>query len=437
MSNTLANLADSLRRWYPEEFFTCHLNVAAPFFTEIVKGSKVKGWKQDGDGVYWPFFLQSPQNIGTPGETGALPVSSARNEPQGRVRLGQFIGRFDISFLFQTISESDKSGWGSGVKRAVKENTQDLTKHVNRLFAGTHGTGRIGQVNVATSASTSFVGKLPFGVLLMRPKMQIAIYDDDTGSGSAENTAVGITKIVQATRTVTTDTSMTLDADDHIYINGSYGQTTVPNGIDGLIDDGTNLTTMHNLSRNTYEELKSVRLSNSGNPRDLSESLLLEGAHTVRQRSGRQIDCLLMNTGQFSKYLSGVRQDRIFSVTGKGVPAYDTGYKADSPYKPQAQFYHGGTTADIYVSEDVKPRTVYGITKSELRRLEQGPMDWMDWGGGNMFQQAVSSGSYITAKTATLAYFANIATTCPSAHFVAVDLSDKELCGSAVGGSDT
>ncbi len=433
--NTLTALVDSLKRAYPDEYFEVHLNTNAPFFMNVIKGTNVKNWRQDGEGIYWPFFLQSPQAIGTPSEGGALPTAEVRVEPQGRVRLGQFIGTFDISFLLETVADSDRAGWGAAIKRAVKETTMDLTKHVNRLYAGTHGTGRIGIIETgATSVSQLF--KLPQGLLHVRPQMRVQVYQDDTGSG-AQSTAASnkITKLVQATR-IATMTSFTSVTGDGVYVAGSYGAATVPNGIDGIIDDGTNLTTIHNVSRATYEELKSPRYFNSGTTRDLTEDLLLEAAHGVRQRSGRMVDCLLMNTGQFSKYLKFVRPDRRYNITGKGVPSYDTGEKSTNEYEPVAQFMHGGKAADIYVSEDVQPRKVYGITKSELRRVENGPMKWFEWGGGNIFQQSISGGAYITAKTATIGYFGNIASPCPAGHFVIGDLADKELCGAAVGGPD-
>src|SRR6185503_1171786 len=133
-ANTASVLTDSLKRWYPDEFFASHLNVAAPFFENVVKS--FKGWKQDGEGIYWPFNLQSPQQIGTPGEGAAVPDDKYRTEVQGRLRVGQFIGSFNISFLLEMIANNDKAGWGAAVKRSVKETTLDLTKHVNRLFAG-------------------------------------------------------------------------------------------------------------------------------------------------------------------------------------------------------------------------------------------------------------------------------------------------------------
>jgi hypothetical protein len=434
--STLALLETSLKRAYADEYFNSHLNENAPFFEQVLKGTGVKSFRQDGEGFYWPFNLQSPQAIGTPGEGAVTPTTGQRTEVQGRVRTGQFVSAFNISWVLESIASAQGSWNGGEIKRHVKECVNDLTKHVNRIFAGTHGTGRVAQLSAGTSGTNVFIGKLPIGVLLLRPNMRISAFDDDTGSGGAEIADRKITKIVQSTRTVTFDGAVaTMDADDHVYITGSYGQNTVPNGIRGLVDDGTNLTTVHNQSRDTYEELKSVRLSNSGTLRDLTEDLLLELVHGVRQRSGELVDCLLMNTGQFSKYLKFVRPDRRYNVTGGGVPNYDTGYKG-GPFEPSAEFLHGGKVAKIYVSEDVFPREVYGLTKSQLRRLEQGKMDWVDY-GGTMFQQGLVSGAYATSKQASLLYLANLATYKPAAHGVIVDLADKELCGSAVGGTDT
>ena len=133
-ADTLALLEQSLRRSYPEDYYTAHLNLNAPFFTQVVKGSSVKGLRQDGEGIYWPFYLQTPQNIGTPAEGGALPVPKSRTAVQGRVRLGQFVGSFDISFVLESIATA-QGGWNGGeIKWHVKESVNDLTKHVNRIF---------------------------------------------------------------------------------------------------------------------------------------------------------------------------------------------------------------------------------------------------------------------------------------------------------------
>ena len=428
VAGTLSALSASIKIGYSDEFMESHQNSNAPLLKKFE--TTTKGLKQDGKSFDWEFALQSPQNIGTPNDGGALPTTKARVSYAGSVTVGQFIGTFDLTFLTEAVATASGSWNGGEPKRSIKECVTDVTKHMNRIYAGTHGTGRIGQVNAATSSSTSFVAKLPVGVLHMRPNMEISIYDDDTGSGGAEDASETISKIVQSTRTVTVGNAQTLDANDHIYIAGSYGGTRIANGIRGLVDDGTYLTSVHGASRSTYEELKSTVLGNSGNLRDMTEDLLIDLAHGVRQRSGQNIDLLVMNWGQLAKFFKHVRADRRLNVSGGEVPTYNVGYKK------LPTFFVGGQEVEILASEDVVPREVYGLTTGQFRRVVAKKLGWHTWGGGEIFQQAVVSGAYVTAKQATLSAFENIATYMPAAHGRIEDLYDPQLCGPTVGGTD-
>lgn len=437
-ASTVSALEASLKRIYNDETFEAAINLAAPFWQEL---QDAKSIENDGEGFYFPFYVATPQNIGTPGETGNLPSGTYRTEVQGRVRPAQFVGTFEISFLLEAAGTA-RGAWNKGeVKRSMFETVTDLTKHINRLYAGTHGTGRIAQVDAATSSLNTFVAKIggagtaePVGAHLLRKNMLISAFDDDTGSGSAEQLAAQrITKIVQATRTVTFDGSaVSLDADDHVYITGSYGQSTVPNGIMGLVDDGTLLTTVHNQSRSSYEELKSL-VDSSTALRDLDEARLIRNALNVYQLSGQYIDCLLMNSGQIERYANFVRPDRRYVVDGgKGVPAYKTGFD-----EGQFEFlYGGGKKAKVINCVDIPPRTVLGLTRSMLRRFDLKKLGWKDW-GGTIFQQGVDSSGYKTTAQATLLYLGNIGTFMPRAHFRISDLNDPLLCGAQFGGSDS
>jgi len=267
-ASAITNYVDGLlKRVYNDEVLDWFLNMGTPFWTELQTTKLIPS--QIGDGFYWPFKFQSQQNISTPSETGNIPVAKPATVVQGRVRLAQFIGSIETSLLLDAVGQGG-GAWKSVVKEEMDGTLKDLTKHVNRSYAGTHGTGRLFIVN-ATVTATTVVGKLPIGVLNVRPNMSVEQYTTDTG-GSIVGSAFTITKIVQATRTITT-ASQTYTANQGLYLAGAYGNA--PNGIAGLVDDGNLLTTLHNVSRATYEEMKSTVNGNSGTTRDLSEDLLV------------------------------------------------------------------------------------------------------------------------------------------------------------------
>lgn len=418
---------DVLQRMYTPDVTDWFLSHNTNFWTKQVKPAKALPLPS-GDGWYWEMNLQSAQNIGTPGEGEAVPTQKAGTVVQGRVRPGQFVGSIELSMLLEAVG-SGNGAWKSIAKKEMSACLADLTKHVNRLYAGTHGTGRIAQVDAATASSTSFVGKLPYGVRLLRPNMLVEIRDDDTGSGGTEDASALITKIVGSTRTVTLADEQTLDANDHVYIAGSYGKSTVPNGIAGLIDDGTNLVTVHNQSRDTYEELKSIVLGNGGSVRPFDEELLDQAQGDVFQASDKTVDVLLMNSGVRNAYMAFMRPDRRVNTSGGDAPNYTSGFG------PKTFHVWGGERAELVVSQDVAPRTIYGLSMSTIRRLGDSNLKWLTWGDG-VFNQGVTTTGYTTSKVGTLLFLSNIACLQPNGNFRIDDISDKHLCGPSVGGTD-
>jgi hypothetical protein len=434
-ASTLANLETSLKRMYSDETFEVALNIACPYWQSL---QEYKGENLEGEGYYWPFYLASPQNIGTPGENANLPSISQRLEVQGRMRPAQFIATFELSFILEAMG-SARGSWNKGeVKRHMKEAIDDLSKHANRMYAGTHGTGRLAKVQ-DNAVGATFIGAIgaageaePHGVQLLRPNMKITPYSDDTGSGTAREAAI-ISKIVQGTRVVTTDTTLTTTvAGDGVYITGSYGQTTVPNGLMGIVDDGTLLTTIHNQSRTTYEDLKATVLTGGGALSPLTEADLLNGAFTVKHLTGQKITDILMNVGMLDAYLAFVRPDRRYPVApGQSVPDYKTGYNED-----KLEFLWGGGKATITCIDDLPPRTVIGLTKDKLRRFNLRKMTW-DQSSGGIFKQGVNSSGYKTTQQATLVHLENLGSFQPNSAFRIGDKLDRILCGASRAGTDS
>jgi hypothetical protein len=350
-------------------------------------------------------------------------------EVQARVRPIQFTNSFQISFILAAVGTKRGSFNKTEIQRHMWEATTDVTKHMNRVMAGSHGSGRLCQVEATTAASATFVAKQSGGanqgVILLRPNMLIDVYTLDSGgaiSSAGAATQIKINSIAKATRTVTMATALTLTANEHVYLYPDYNNTS--NGLLGLVDDGTFLTTIHNQSRSSFEELKATVLDGGGVNRPLTEELLIDGASQVLQNSGQEIDCILMNSGQMRQYLKFVIPQRRYNVTGKGVPAYQTGYREDD-----LQFLWGGKTCHIKRMEDISPRNVFGITTSLIRRFEVQKLDWFDHGGGQILAQGVGTAGRKTTEEATIYGVTNIGNLQPNGHFVIRDLLDPQLCG--------
>jgi hypothetical protein len=430
-ASTMTNLANSLKRIYSEETFEYAQNFAAPL---VALFEEAKELMPEGSGFYWPFMLASPQNIGTPAEDGNIPPTKQRTEIQGNVNAGQFVGDFEISFMLEAAGTLRGTWNKSEVKKHSWETLTDLVKHRNRIYSSSHGTKRLAQIEASTVTTNDFVGKLPYGVLLLRKNMLIEVRDADS-AGAATLLARKITAIDQTTRTVTYDgAAASLTINHHVYISNSYGVNPL-NGIAGLVDDGGNTDTIHGQSRAANPELKARVYRNGGTPRALSEDLIILGLLDQRQRNGEGIDCLVMNTGIFAKFLILVRPERQV-VIGKG--AGPVGFKTLGWNEEDEYVFMGdGRRIRIIVSEDVAPRTIYGINLSQMRRVLLKKLGWKDHGGGSIFIQGSDSGGLKTTNVATMYSLENIATFRPDSHFRIDDLLDAQLAGAGVGGPDT
>lgn len=433
-ASTLLGLSASLKRIYSDEVFDYAQNFAAPLADEFDEAKEIV---PEGNGLYWPFLLASPQNIGTPAEDGNIPPIKQRTQVEGTVKAGQFVSDFEISFMLEAAGTARGSWNKSEVKRHSWECLTDITKHRNRIISGTHGTGRIAQIESSTVSTNQFVGKLPLGILLLRLNMLIDVYTLDSG-GATVIVSRKITALADSTRTVTYDGAAgTLTANQHVYIASSYGQATVPNGIAGLVDDGTLLDTIHGVSRTTNPQLKSRVYRNGGVPRAQSEDLLITPFLDLRQRNNLAsgVDLLVMNTGQLGKFLILIRPER-FAVVGPGAGAVGTktlGWNSED----NLYFMADGRRVRVLVSEDVHPRRIYGINRSQIRHVLLKKLGWLDHGGGSMFIQGSDSGGLKTTHVATMYSLENWATFRPDAHFLIDDLLDAQLAGASVGGPDT
>ena len=438
-ASTLSALSNSLKRIYSDETFDYAQSFSTPFVDLM---EEAKSLTPEGNGYYWPFLLATPQNIGTPAEDGNIPPVKQRRQLEGKLNAGQFVGSMEISFMLEAAGTARGSWNKSEVKRESWETLTDLVKHRNRIYAGTHNTGRIAQVQDSTVGLNTFVAKLPFGIHLLREMMMISCYANDAGSGTARFVDRQITQLVDTTRQVTFDGAVaTLTANDHVYIAKSYGQSTVPNGILGLVDDGSLAEYLHGVSRLTggtggiaVPALKAKVYSNGGTVRSLTEDMLMTAFLDMRLKNNMMagVSLLLMNVGQFAQFSKLVRPTSTILRGDSGGSKRDT---LSIGFNDDYYFIADGRRVRVMVSEDVRPRTIFGINMSYMRRAVLKKLGWRDH-GGTIFVQGADSGGLKTTSQATMYSLENIGTLRGDVHFRIDDLTDPLMAGAGVGGTD-
>jgi len=423
-ASTVTNLSESLRRIYAERYFEVMQNVHTPYLEEL---EECPDEPTEGAGWFFPFFLDSPQNIGAPAEGGDIPSAKQRTEVQGQVNAIQLVGSFQISELLRQAGTARAGFNGGEIKRHMKECTTDLAKHTQRLLVGGHGTHRLAVVQTmnSTTTFTADVNNGGQGVLHLRNNMLIDFYDLDT-AGAIQGAAGGkITSINWNTRLVTfTPLNATAAATHGVYLSGYYG--IAPNGLRNLVDNATFSASLHGKSRATYDKLN-ANVIDPGTPTDLDEDVMRRMCDQIYHQTGREIDRIRANTGVINSYLNMLTPDRRYQVVNGQAPKWLTGYKTGD-----LVFTYDKATAVIRKDPDIPQREMYFLSlKDSFYKHTLKKMGWLDDGGGILKQTpaATNANAYATSWTATLMSLLNQSCCCPLANGVIRNVKDLGLAG--------
>jgi len=427
MAGEFESITNALKIAYPPKAIVPMVNQETPFRTQLKKNIPTGGRVTEGLVKFGANF-NPPQNQGQLVDGGALPTPKDRVQDQFLLKPTIFAGGFQIGWVTKAAGNSNKSAFNGGeLRRRTEETIADLSKFIEQTYIGTHGTNR--RARVESDGANTFVAALPEGVRLLREQQAITVRTTDGGAGvrdTWEDTVRTISQINQATRTVTyTGSDKTLVAGDHVHPVVEIAQdisTTNPfaNGLRGLVDDATFLTTIHGLSRVTYPKLKANVNSNGGTLRNLTEQILIRACNENRARSGKRVTDCWMGEGQAEKYIEFVAPDRRYTVAGSGVQGMGTGFQEGS----LVHYYPGGSFK-LQISYDVVPREMFLLNWETFFHYVAKELDW--WEEGDMLKPTPVSGSYKASYLAFLASIENIGNDMPIGNTVVRDLRDPSI----------
>lgn len=409
-----------LRRYTRERLFEPLERSDTPVWSMFQEADDVS---PRGDGLYFRIVLNSAQRVGTPSESGDIPGGGTRTTVQGKVNGVQVASSFEVSKKAIAAGKDDGSFSGDTLHDLIVESTKNLYSHIERLLVVSHGTGRLGVVQTTTDTLTTVVMDLPQGVFNIKAGMYLDFTDTDTGT--VQVAGLIVSDVNFATRTLTFTTNTTLTAGWCAYISGYFG--TAPNGIRGLIDDNTYLTSPHGLSRVTYPRLNAVVDANAGTPRPYKEKVLRKVIHRLGHECESIPTVLLCNTGVISEHLESTIPDRQYTVTGKDVPNYGIGYKGGSLF-----FQYENNQIPFKISRDVPARELFALNMKTFRKHTLRKVDWLPGVDGPLLP--TPSGSNSTYKLTDLACIMgdlNISCRRIVGNAAVRDLRDEELAGDA------
>jgi hypothetical protein len=438
MPGEFDQITNALKNAYPDVSVEAMVNEETPF-RKALNRNVPAGSRSAGEGILkFGANFAPPQNVGATNDGASYPVPVDRTQDQLTLRPQMFVGSFQIGQITKVAANTNKGAFNGGeLRRRTEETITDLGKHMERIYSGTHGTGRVAVLDGVTApTTTTFRVRKPELATLLKENLRITVRTTDGGNTrtGATNTGpdnVRITIVDRATGDVTytpASNEAASTAAHHVHVVteatqviapnwSSAGTSNVPFGLRGAVDDGTLAPYWMELSRTTYPKLKGTVKSNAGSLRNLTEQLLINTCHEIRQVSGKRPTDIWTNTGQVEKYIEFVAPDRRYTVAGSGVQGMGTGYKEDS-----LVHYAPGVSLKFNIGLEIIPRELYLLNWETFFLYRAKALGW--WDEGEMLKPLPGTNTYKTAFFAGINAVENMGCTMPLANAVLKDLRD-------------
>lgn len=286
----------------------------------------------------------------------------------------------------------------SWASEALPRKAQRLAFHKDRMRLGT-GTGIVCRYNEGTPDGGADNIDSMFGITGLGDRAAALLLRGDNircganADGSSLRTGTALVgKVDQADKSITTTVSGTENApssaadNDYIFlgdanVNGSGSREMM--GLEGIIDDGTNVATFQGLTRADYPELQSqiVDATLNGFDGTLSEELLdsADALSFERGNMGRPTSVLVNRSGQRS-FWKNMKNDRVLNDPA-GV------FKGG---KARLKMMLGDRIVTLAAARKCPESRAYGIDGQGIQRYTIGSGKWDDT-DGSIWNRVVDS----------------------------------------------
>lgn len=421
MVGTFTDVANSLKFMYPAKFIEPMVNEETPYRNWLDKAIPAGAIVQEGT-VKFGANLNPPKNVAQILDGGTLPTPKDRTDIQLTVTPTIYAADFQIGWLTKKAYGSNQVAFNGGeLVRRTEETISDGAKFMEQCMAGALKDGARG--TVASDGSNNFVMDIPNRALLVDENHYISVYQ--TG-GTQDLDFRLVTAVDKDTGTVTYNgADGTVTATAYVFVVEKAGvtlanaQAAAGNSLTELVDDGTINDDLHGQSRSTYPKLKATVSSAAAN-RPLTEQLLVNIIHKIRQRCGKRPTDMWSNTGQAEKYIEMIAPAVRFVQQGNAVTPKVTGYD-----EATLTHHFPGGSLQLRTATDIVPRSLFIVNRASLFHYKAQSLDW--WDEGNMLKPLPATNTYTAAFFAALAAFENQGTDFPMANGVIRNLVDPLL----------
>ena len=347
-----------------------------------------------GRQVVYPIHVGRNEGIGAIGEDEALPQAGRQELALVKIPVKYNYGVFRLTKQVMASSQQSKGAFTRAMDYEMKGVTKDLANDLERQNFGA-GRGVLALVNGTQSlnATTTLNVDSPYGMAgsngarFLNPNMNIVVVAPSSSTVEGTFTlASGQTAIASngASITVSATTNITLSDNARIVRWGSTDSASgAVNNLDkermgllGLIDDGTYVTTLHNVSRTTWPVFKSPVIASVGN---LSLDVIQRAVDLSDELGGGNFasnGIMFTHHSVRREYLKLLEADRRYM--GADLRKPDGGTK-------NAALRRGGeiTYGDVpmRIAKHAPYGTIFGIEKGQVVRYIQIRFEWADEDG--------------------------------------------------------
>lgn len=416
MGQNLTNFDAMLKEFYPNDVVMDLVRQKAPFYFEFKKSKRISA---DGRRVIQP--VHSSRNVGVSaiGSGGLLPTAGNQGYVDLTIGYKYVYGRVDIG---GTVMKQTRTSQGAfddvmdtEIEGAIKDGARDLSRQVMG-----DGTGTLCQISdTAASATHSLING-----------QGVADNDDVPGRFLAANQiVVGITALSGAWEFVRTVNSISADQKTVVFSStvtpsaantilvraGSSSASVLADsaynnemmGLQGMVDDGTYVSSYFGVTRSSYAGLNATRLDLGGG--NLSLDIMHRGFHAVDQVSDGKIGMLVAHQTTAREYYALLQVMKRYVDAGALSP--DGGLKRRSDNQGYAIEFN---QVPLREDRDCALGLIYGIDPDSFRRYSITEGEWADDDGRILLRNSTTD-SY---EGRLRVLFGNAACLAPNRNFV-------------------
>lgn len=347
----------------------------------------------DGKQINIEHYMAGGGGISGMDEDSYFPDSTPPVVKQGYITIPQIGSRVDLSGRTLRRVRQGPAAMASWADMALTERAKRIAFHKDRIALGT-GTGIIGRIN-GTPDGTGDAIDSAFGIAGLEGALNLFLRADSlryssAADGSGLRTGVVVVDAINYNAstfntTVSGSAATATSAADNDYV--ALGSANVNSfdkeamGLEGMIDDGTNLATFQGLTRATYPDVLNAQIisATSGSFAGvLSEDLLDYAAAQAWERAGGKTDLILVNRSGQRSFWKSMRGDRVLN----DPQGQFTGGKKDDGLR----VFVGDRVVTLKAARKVPSSRCYGIDRSTVKRFRVGAGRW-DESGGSLWKQ--------------------------------------------------